>query len=290
MGENKTFQNIVASCLLTTASHPFAFIKTLTQLGHEPLKPYYKRRLFSGVYTLVYPGPVSYLSYVKGIDGFFGVYRGLKFSLISTALQKVTHDYTNQQLEEYLSARSYASDEISNYEELVAETKSTGVQIASRSAAIIVCHPFTVMSVRCMAQFVGRETFYNSVSGSIREIYKEDGILGFFSGIAPRLISDALAVAGCNVLLYIWRKYREKIEESSLAVTKMLLDMVLTNFTYPFSLTSNIMCVNSERLLVCYGRFNPCHKSWIDCFSYLYQKGQLKRGSKIIFRDVLVDN
>ena len=37
-----------------------------------------------------------------------------------------------------------------------------------------------VISVRCMAQFVGRETIYNTVVDSVVHIYNNEGIKGFY--------------------------------------------------------------------------------------------------------------
>lgn len=46
------------------------------------------------------------------------------------------------------------------------------------AAGAVISSPFHVISIRMMAQFVGRETKYSSIFGSIVQIYKDEGILG----------------------------------------------------------------------------------------------------------------
>lgn len=50
--------------------------------------------------------------------------------------------------------------------------------IVVHAAGAVISSPFHVISIRMMAQFVGRETKYTSIFGSIVQIYKDEGILG----------------------------------------------------------------------------------------------------------------
>ena len=43
---------------------------------------------------------------------------------------------------------------------------------------------------RTMAQFVGRETKYSNVFGSVGEVYRTNGVVGFFAGVVPRLVGE----------------------------------------------------------------------------------------------------
>ena len=52
--------------------------------------------------------------------------------------------------------------------------------IVVHASGALISSPFHVISVRMMAQFVGREMKYNSIIGSIVKIYKEEGVLGRF--------------------------------------------------------------------------------------------------------------
>lgn len=52
--------------------------------------------------------------------------------------------------------------------------------IVVHAAGALISSPFHVISIRMMAQFVGREVKYNTIIGSIVQIYKDEGVLGRF--------------------------------------------------------------------------------------------------------------
>lgn len=52
--------------------------------------------------------------------------------------------------------------------------------------------------------------------GSIGEIYRQNGILGFFSGLIPRLLGDILTVLIANTLTFVINTYI--VEEKDLQV------------------------------------------------------------------------
>nr|CAH7754771.1 unnamed protein product [Callosobruchus chinensis] len=58
-----------------------------------------------------------------------------------------------------------------------------------------------------MAQFVGRETKYNGIFSSVKEIYHQNGVLGFFSGLIPRLLGDILSLLLATSLTYAVSHY-----------------------------------------------------------------------------------
>lgn len=75
------------------------------------------------------------------------------------------------------------------------------------ASCIVVTQPFHVISIRMMAQFVGRETLYKSLLGSMAEIYRHEGILGFFSGLMPKLLCDLACVVLSSSTVYLLNKY-----------------------------------------------------------------------------------
>lgn len=111
---------------------------------------------------------------------------------------------------------------------------------------IIISQPFQVISVRMMAQFIGQESQYTSILGSIREIVASEGLGGLFSGLAPRLITEL----SCSVLLngsnYVLGKYLIK-DPVGLAYTSALVGLVLQSVFYPFQLVSTCMSVSGTK-------------------------------------------
>lgn len=56
--------------------------------------------------------------------------------------------------------------------------KKAGWEIVCVTASAVASHPFYVIAVRSMGQFVGRETSYKSVLQSIGFIYENEGVAG----------------------------------------------------------------------------------------------------------------
>lgn len=60
------------------------------------------------------------------------------------------------------------------------------------AVAIVAAQPFQVVTIRMMAQFIGRETKYNTLIGSLIDIYKEEGLSALWSGVLPTLYGSLL--------------------------------------------------------------------------------------------------
>ncbi|MEQ2261842.1 Mitochondrial carrier 2, partial [Xenotaenia resolanae] len=83
----------------------------------------------------------------------------------------------------------------------------TTKEMVARSCATIITHPFHVITLRCMVQFIGRETKYSGLFDSIVTVYREEGVLGFFAGLIPRLLADILSLWMCNLLAHVINTY-----------------------------------------------------------------------------------
>ncbi|KAL4622894.1 hypothetical protein GN956_G20291 [Arapaima gigas] len=207
---------------LTVLSHPLMYIKVLMQVGHEPLPPTLGRNIFGRqVYQL--PGLFAYAKYITKIDGKAGLFKGLAPRLCAGSIGTIVHSrvllVAMSSLE---TGKSQNGD--GSLQHVVNETSK---EMVARCCATIVTHPFHVITLRCMVQFIGRETKYSGVFDSISIIYKEEGILGFFAGLIPRLLGDVLSLWICNLLAHLINTYAiddtmnhmGEIKNCSLAVT-----------------------------------------------------------------------
>uniref|UniRef100_A0AAY4D7C1 Mitochondrial carrier homolog 2 n=1 Tax=Denticeps clupeoides TaxID=299321 RepID=A0AAY4D7C1_9TELE len=160
--------------------------------------------------------------------------------------------------------------------------------MVARSCATIVTHPFHVITLRCMVQFIGRETKYCGVFDSVVTIYKEEGILGFFAGLIPRLLGDVLSLWICNMLAHFINTYAiddsmshtGEIKNCSQALTGFFASML----TYPFVLVSNLMAVNDCGLAGGLPPYAPAYPTWVDCWRHLSREGNMSRGNSLFFR------
>ncbi|XP_005946305.2 mitochondrial carrier homolog 2 [Haplochromis burtoni] len=272
---------------LTVLSHPLMYIKVLIQVGHEPLPPTLGRNLFGRqVYQL--PGLFAYAKHIIKIDGRAGLFKGLGPRLCAGTIGTLVHSKVVQKCQEQGTPQilgGQQKDKESSLQQVVNETTR---EMVARSCATIVTHPFHVITLRCMVQFIGRETKYSGVFDSIITVYREEGVLGFFAGLIPRLLGDVLSLWICNLLAHLINTYAiddsmshtGEIKNCSQAMTGFFASML----TYPFVLVSNIMAVNNCGLAGGRDPYASVYPTWVDCWMHLSREGNMSRGNSLFFR------
>ncbi|KAF4094439.1 hypothetical protein AMELA_G00014980 [Ameiurus melas] len=286
----ETCGQILLGSGLTVLSHPLMYIKVLVQVGHEPLPPTLGRNLFGRqVYQL--PGLFAYAKHIIEIDGKSGLFKGLAPRLCAGTIGTIVHSKVLQKCHEKKLEvmNSGQKTEEGSLQHVVNETTK---EMIARSCATIVTHPFHVITLRCMVQFIGRETKYSGVFDSIITVYREEGILGFFAGLMPRLLGDIFSLWICNMLAHFINSYAiddsmtrtSEMKNCSQAATGFFASML----TYPFVLVSNLMTVNNCGLAGGLPPYAETYKTWLDCWRHLSREGNMSRGNSLFFRKVPV--
>uniref|UniRef100_A0A3P9HB58 Mitochondrial carrier homolog 2 n=1 Tax=Oryzias latipes TaxID=8090 RepID=A0A3P9HB58_ORYLA len=251
---------------LTVLSHPLMYIKVLIQVGHEPLPPTLGRNLF-GRQVQQLPGLFSYAKHIVKIDGKVGLFKGLVPRLCASTIGTFVHSKVMLHVfPSVLTLQCWS---------FLQTTK----EMIARSCATVITHPFHVITLRCMVQFIGRETKYSGVFDSIVTIYREEGILGFFAGLIPRLLGDVLSLWICNMLAHLINTYA--IDDSVRPLCQSFLASMLT---YPFVLVSNLMAINNCGLAGGLPPYASIYPSWVDCWRHLSREGNMSRGNSLFFR------
>ena len=88
----------------------------------------------------------------------------------------------------------------SSFDQVIKETTQ---EMMAHSAATLITHPFHMITLRDMVQFIGRESKYCGLYDSIATIYQEASIPGFFTGLIPHLLGDIISLWLCNSPAYI---------------------------------------------------------------------------------------
>ncbi|MBN3303731.1 MTCH2 protein, partial [Amia calva] len=296
---------------LTVLSHPLMYIKVLVQVGHEPLPPTLGRNIFGRqVYQL--PGLFAYAKHIVKIDGKSGLFKGLAPRLCAGTIGTLVHSSVLQESgngkKEDCSSLQHVVNEFKGCDNVSVSVSGcvcffksplpafssplsqTTKEMVARSCATIVTHPFHVITLRCMVQFIGRETKYSGVFDSMVTIYKEEGILGFFAGLIPRLLGDIFSLWICNMLAHLINTYAidssmnhmGEIKNCFQAVTGFFASMV----TYPFVLVSNVMAVNNCGLAGGLPPYASVYPNWVDCWRHLSREGNMSRGNSLFFRKI----
>uniref|UniRef100_A0A8D0W0C0 Mitochondrial carrier 2 n=2 Tax=Sus scrofa TaxID=9823 RepID=A0A8D0W0C0_PIG len=256
---------------LTILSQPLMYVKVLIQVGYEPLPPTIGRNIF-GRQVCQLPGLFCYAQHIASIDGKRGLFTGLTPRLCSGVLGTVVHGKVLQHYQECDKVEETGSGNVqkevsSSFDRVIKETTR---EMMARSAATLITHPFHVITLRSMVQFIGRESKY--------------------WGLIPRLLGDIISLWLCNSLAYLVNTYAldsgvstmNEMKSYSQAVTGFFASML----TYPFVLVSNLMAVNNCGLAGGSPPYSPIYTSWIDCWCMLQKEGNMSRGNSLFFRKV----
>lgn len=268
----------------SSALHPLDYSKTLIQLGYEPI-PAKPGKSLLGKPVQMLPNILSYAGHIRQTDGFFGMYRGLAPKLGGTILGMVFSEKIAEGLGFHVSAQT-SEDVDSDPEQMFEQFKENLKRdLVVEVSGVVLAHPFQVISVRMMAQFIGKETFYNSFIGSIIEIYKDYGVLGFFSGIIPKLLFETSVLVLSSSTVFLLNKYviKDKIARQ---YNSSITQFVFASILYPLQVVSVCMAVTGSRLAAGNLPNMPNYNNWRECWHDLQIRDELKRGSSLFFRTV----
>uniref|UniRef100_A0A8C0D498 Mitochondrial carrier homolog 2 n=1 Tax=Balaenoptera musculus TaxID=9771 RepID=A0A8C0D498_BALMU len=183
---------------LTILSQPLTYVKVLIQGGYEPLPPTTGRNIFGQQFCQL-PGLSCYAQHVASINGKYGLFTGLTPRLCSGVLGSVVHGKVLPHYQECDKAEESGSGNV--------QKEETTREAMAHSAATLIIHPFHVITLRYMVQFIGRESKYCGLCDFLATIHREEVILGFFAGLIPRLLGDSISLWLCNSLAYLVNTY-----------------------------------------------------------------------------------
>lgn len=266
--------------------HPITYVKILIQIGHEPIAPTLHTSMF-GHKSYMYPNVFTYANHIRKTDGFCQLYRGLGARIVSSMASNFVSNAIQTRLFEHppdaeLGPSSPTKADETYIDGIKKLAKDTLAETCSACAGIVVSQPFRVIFIRSIAQYVGHETKYSCFSSSVREIYQNEGILGFFSGLIPRLIGEVLTIWLANVLTHAINTFllADPEHKDKRQYTNIFSHLVVNQITYPFSVVSNVMTINGSGLVA----GTPPYSGWMDCWSHLSSQNQLMRGSGLFWR------
>lgn len=186
-------------------------------------------------------------SHIKKVDGTAGCFRGLAPKLLGNILST----YGSDIIAEKLGLATIVDDtkdesEMTEKEVLTRFKSQMKRDLVIHSAGIVITQPFHVISLRMMAEFVGKETKYSSILSSIGEIYREEGILGFFAGFIPRLLCDISCLVLSSTTIYIINKY-VVTEKEHRQYTTGITQFVFQSLMYPLQVVSTCMAISGSK-------------------------------------------
>lgn len=298
------FGNVLARALFVTPFYPIRYMQRLIQLGHEPLPP---RRSFSILFQrhlYYYPGVLSYARAIARDEGWRALYRGVGTQFITDLVEITANNLFYPAIHSVVvkvplpftasagTGDMPDTDPDFNHSLPLILTRGTRrfiVGLLSKSLVQVIVHPLHVISVRTMAQLIGKEDIYRGLWHSCKEIYKTEGVMGFYAGLAPALLGH---LSVCLIHSSLWLLFEIIVSNLSNDAVKLivwslvgmpLMGYIPGTYSYPFFLMSNMMAVNGSGLAAATPPRVPVFTGWSDCYRYLKSTGNLYRGSTILF-------
>ncbi|XP_023237640.1 mitochondrial carrier homolog 2-like [Centruroides sculpturatus] len=295
------FHELVGRITITVVGYPLELVKLLIQIGHEPIPPK-PTRTFLGKPALALPGAFQYMKHIKKTDGFFGLYRGLSAKLCSNFIAGAVYTTVIEQLPVTKQDRhSNSSENDSNEQNVSAFLLETAEDTVARCISIVASHPFHALTLKSsnyrrtdlyvavynftlFILLINMNLHFRTIHGSFIEIYKEEGIKGFFVGLIPRIIGEIFTIWIAHTVSFILSSYITESKQSINSYIKASVSFIASSLMYPFNVVGNVLAVNNCGLAAGVPPNMPIYANWTDCWSHLSAIGQLKRGSSILWR------
>ena len=301
--KNENFAQLVSRAFFNTPLYPVKYVQRLIQLGHEPTPPSKRFSFVFQRYMYYYPGVVGYAKIIYRAEGWRGLYRGVGASftediigltatafvrpVVQSAVDKIPLPFYRLETGDVPDTDPAYRDSLPSI--LTRGTRMFLSNLLTSCVVHVTVHPFHVISVRTMAQFVGKETTYSGLVASIKEIYRTEGVAGFYAGLAPALLGH---VCTCVIHSSLWLMFEIIVANIAPDLGKLLVKTLIampllayipSSYSYPFFLMMNVMAVNNSGLAAGMPPRMPVYAGWTDCYRHLKSTGNLYRGSVILF-------
>ena len=280
--------------------HPVTLVQTLIQAGVEPVKPQ-TRITYLGTKSLAYPGLFPYMRHIVSVDGWSGLFRGAVPNVAYELLMVVSKETIAKPINATVSkgmdlVGQHAPDNfkeietVEDYYRLYIKRFIVSSMVSSISCTLL--HPLKVIAVRAMVQFDGREAIYNNIFGACKEIYKNEGMYGFFAGLVPLLVANIESCLFVNLFSMFFEQCvhllvpdLEKMGQLYAMFKQVVIGLSVRHLVYPYQLVSTMMMINGSGLKA--SRAEP-FDDWSSCHSYVVQNGLDHRGTYILFNRPIV--
>jgi len=212
-----------------------------------------------------------------------GLFRGLSPKLVGMILSSCVSEKVADKWGFTAIEKPKKDEELTDEQRFEFMHRQLSRDLVVHSVGLVVSHPLHVISVRMMAQFVGKEIKYKSILGSLITIWRDEGILGFFDGLIPRLLADLLCFTLATTTTYMVNKHII-VEKEQQQYFGHFNAFIWAGILYPFHLVSTCTIVSGSGLAAGRPPMMPLYGNWTHCYKSLQRTGELKRGSSVFFR------
>jgi carrier protein len=271
---------MVGTSVSAIISSPMSVIRTLIQLGHEPIAP--KPHVnFIGQNGFLRPGMIKYGKELVSTHGYKALFIGIEARLIEAYVSDLMLARTKEAL------KNAVTDVDGDENAKVPVVTEIVMESTALCGAIIVCHPFKVIGTNMIAQLVGGENVFIGIYGSLVHLYDEEGIAGWFRGLAPAIVGEIVYAISITLLTKAISEYvtpklvgggsrstNEEAAEEQRNAEQMVSHHLAATFAnplfYPFRVVRTIMAVQGTGLAASRPPTTAEYLGWTDCFVDLW--------------------
>uniref|UniRef100_A0A0A9Y1J2 Mitochondrial carrier 2 n=1 Tax=Lygus hesperus TaxID=30085 RepID=A0A0A9Y1J2_LYGHE len=138
------------------------------------------------------------MRYVRSDEGQSGLIRGEISYCSSAILYYVINHYVSTQLQR----NDDSNQRLTLYDQCVDVLWTTAI---SSAVAVVLTHPFAVLSLRQMSQFVGKENIYSVAA--LKNLLMQPGLFALIDGLLPRYIYLTVPALVSKVIMRIYEFY-----------------------------------------------------------------------------------
>ncbi|VDN97071.1 unnamed protein product [Rodentolepis nana] len=293
ISENALFHSLLNPCRV--ACH-------LIRIGHEPLPPH-TSNTFLHLIGLIrcplafYPNAFTYSFYLLKK---YGYWRVITCGFFSSFCLEATHKTMTFMINRYFVQRQLDSLEWMDDEDVLSNDQSTLLMnligkssrreffhlvryiLIARAYELFVTQPFFVIMMRQIASLVSGEDQYSWFFQAVVSIYRESGLMGFFSGLVPRMLWE-LSRLGMYFLIYslINRDgvdVPRHLSNNFKFLFNLLADVVVNVAAYPLQVVGSVMALHGSRIAIHEVGLANSFGSWRECLQFLISQGAQYRG------------
>jgi len=231
----------------SVAGYPIYMARTLVQIGYEPVEPDEFGRL---------PSLISYISIIRRQRGYASLYTGIGYYLPAVILKKSSYDVMATLTDHKVETSKCGVSEL--------------IAVCLRESALrihttLITYPLVTIGIGYISStFFGTK---ETIEFTIENVYR---------GIVPKLIVEVTMVW----VGIISRRLTVDLvdDEVGQAIVSRIPPFIVQSLLYPLNVISTVMADNGR------SGVNPKFDNWRQCYGYLQDIRQLRRGNSLFYR------
>uniref|UniRef100_A0A914E2I7 Uncharacterized protein n=1 Tax=Acrobeloides nanus TaxID=290746 RepID=A0A914E2I7_9BILA len=281
-----------------TGYHPLANSRHLTYLGYEPFPLFRTRQGFFGLHgpeVLCRPSIFYYTFYLYRKHGVEALYLGLDPHILGLFVERFFTFFAHKYIDFYypdmggkplVLREDTKESDLTDMQSFRKRLRYFIRSITVSTANIVIVYPFTVMTMRHIAQFIYKQNIGGSIKyehffTTIWKIGHNEGPKGFYGGLIPAILGNFFYSAGFATTMFIlsriitrikraYRMQKDSIETKIMDffgdLIKISAKFMLIHLTMPMKVVSWCMALKGSGLAIPTLPYSENNDSWEDVY------------------------